>query len=329
MLSLDPGTAPVGCQNEPTGDPGRAQAGDGRFGSGPAKVRPEQLAALARSGSAYLGTSHRQPPVRSLVHRVRAGLAELFALPDGYTVVLGNGGTSAFWDAAAFGLVREHAQHLSFGEFSAKFATVTGRRPVAVRARPWSRPRPAATRRRGRGRGGRLRAHPQRDLDRGSMPVRRVPGADAGALVLVDATSAAAGLPVHPGEFDAYYFAPQKGLRRRRRAVDRAAVPGRARAGRRDRGERPVHPRFPVTAGGGGELGPGPDVQHPGRGDPVAAGRPGRMDARPGRPGMDRRRDRAARPRYCTNGRRRRPIADPFVADPAQRSPVVGHHRLR
>ena len=92
---------------------------DGRFGSGPAKIRPEQLAALARSGSAYLGTSHRQPPVRSLVHKVRAGLAELFSLPDGYTVVLGNGGTSAFWDAAAYGLVRQHSQHLSFGEFSA------------------------------------------------------------------------------------------------------------------------------------------------------------------------------------------------------------------
>src|SRR5579859_3964534 len=102
---------------------------DGRFGSGPAKIRPEQLAALAGSGSAYLGTSHRQPPVKSLVHRIRAGLAELFSLPDDYTVALGNGGSSAFWEAAAFGLIREHSQHLSFGEFSAKFAGVATRAP--------------------------------------------------------------------------------------------------------------------------------------------------------------------------------------------------------
>src|SRR5271167_2562214 len=91
---------------------------DGRFGSGPAKIRLEQLAALAASGTTYLGTSHRQPPVRSLVQRIRAGLAELFSLPDGYTVALGNGGTSAFWEMATSGLVREHSQHLSFGEFS-------------------------------------------------------------------------------------------------------------------------------------------------------------------------------------------------------------------
>src|SRR6202051_969341 len=109
--------------------PAGLKPADGRFGSGPAKIRPEQLAALARSGSAYLGTSHRQPAVKSLVHRVRTGLAELFNLPADYTVVLGNGGTSAFWDAAAFGLVRQHAQHLSFGEFSAKFAAITGRAP--------------------------------------------------------------------------------------------------------------------------------------------------------------------------------------------------------
>ena len=102
---------------------------DGRFGSGPAKIRSGQLAALAGSGCTYLGTSHRQPPVRSLVHRVRSGLAELFGLPGDYTVVLGNGGTSAFWDAAVFGLVRRHSQHLSFGEFSAR-AAWRGPRPV-------------------------------------------------------------------------------------------------------------------------------------------------------------------------------------------------------
>ncbi|HYX58403.1 MAG TPA: phosphoserine transaminase, partial [Streptosporangiaceae bacterium] len=106
--------------------PAELKPADGRFGSGPARIRPAQLAALAASGGAYLGTSHRQPPVRSLVRRIRAGLAELFELPADYTVVLGNGGTSAFWEIATFGLIREHSQHLSFGEFSARFAAVAG-----------------------------------------------------------------------------------------------------------------------------------------------------------------------------------------------------------
>ena len=104
--------------------PAQLKPKDGRFGSGPAKIRPEQLAALAASGAAYLGTSHRQLPVKSLVRRIRDGLAELFHLPAGYTVVLGNGGTSAFWEMATFGLIREHSQHLSFGEFSARFAAL-------------------------------------------------------------------------------------------------------------------------------------------------------------------------------------------------------------
>src|SRR5215469_13584931 len=110
--------------------PADLRPADGRFGSGPSKVRPEQLAALASSGAAYLGNSHRQAPVRSLVRRVREGLDELFTLPDGYQVVLGNGGTTAFWEVAAFGLVRERSSHLSFGEFSSRFAQVT-------RAAPW------------------------------------------------------------------------------------------------------------------------------------------------------------------------------------------------
>ena len=102
---------------------------DGRFGCGPSKVRPEALAALAGSGTSVLGTSHRQAPVKTLVRRVREGLRSLFSLPDGYQVILGNGGTTAFWDAAALGLVRECSQHLTFGEFSAKFATVTRKAP--------------------------------------------------------------------------------------------------------------------------------------------------------------------------------------------------------
>jgi len=185
---------------------------DGRFGSGPAKIRPAQLAALAGSGAAYLGTSHRQPAVRSLVHRIRVGLAELFGLPGDYTVVLGNGGTSAFWDAAAFGLIREHSQHLSFGEFSARFAAITARAPwlsaptvleSAPGAHPLPRPEPGAD----------TYALTHNETSTGvAMPVRRVPGADPGSLVIVDATSAAGGLAVQAGQFDVYYFAPQKGL---------------------------------------------------------------------------------------------------------------------
>jgi len=185
---------------------------DGRFGSGPAKIRPEQLTALAGWGRTYLGTSHRQPPVRSLVHRVRTGLAELFGLPGDYIVVLGNGGTSAFWDAAAFGLIRRHSQHLSFGEFSARFAAIAGRAPwlsaptvveSAPGTHPVPRPEPGAD----------AYALTHNETSTGvAMPVRRVPGADPGALVLVDATSAAAGLAVQADQFDVYYFAPQKGL---------------------------------------------------------------------------------------------------------------------
>jgi phosphoserine aminotransferase len=185
---------------------------DGRFGSGPAKIRPEQLAALASSGGTYLGTSHRQPPVRSLVHRVRTGLAELFGLPGDYAVVLGNGGTSAFWDAAAAGLVRRHSQHLSFGEFSARFAAIAGRAPwlsapTVVESAPGTHPEPRPEP------GADTYALTHNETSTGvAMPVRRVPGADPGALILVDATSAAAGLAVQAGEFDVYYFAPQKGL---------------------------------------------------------------------------------------------------------------------
>jgi phosphoserine aminotransferase len=192
--------------------PAELRPKDGRFGSGPAKIRPEQLAALASSGSAYLGTSHRQPPVRSLVRRVRAGLGELFHLPGDYTVVLGNGGTSAFWDAATFGLIGRHAQHLSFGEFSARFAAITGRAPwlatpTVVASAPGTHPAPWPEP------GTDAYALTHNETSTGvAMPVGRVPGADPGALILVDATSAAGGLPVRAEDFDVYYFAPQKGF---------------------------------------------------------------------------------------------------------------------
>jgi len=190
--------------------PAQLKPADGRFGSGPSKVRPEQVAALAASGPLYLGTSHRQAPVRSLVQRIQEGIAELFRLPGGYQVVLGNGGTTTFWYVAAFGLVTERSLHLSFGEFSSKFAAVTAaapwlRDPVIVASPPGTHPRPRAEP------GVDSYALTHNETSTGvAMPVRRVPGADEGALVLVDATSAAGGLAVDVREADVYYFAPQK-----------------------------------------------------------------------------------------------------------------------
>jgi phosphoserine aminotransferase len=190
--------------------PAELKPADGRFGSGPSKVRPEQVAALAASGPAYLGTSHRQAPVRSLVQRIQEGLADLFRLPDGYQVVLGNGGTTTFWDVAAFSLVTERSLHLSFGEFSSKFAKVTAtapwlRDPVIIESPPGTHPQPRAEA------GVDSYALTHNETSTGvAMPVRRVAGADEGALVLVDATSGAGGLPVDVSETDVYYFAPQK-----------------------------------------------------------------------------------------------------------------------
>ncbi|HZX07979.1 MAG TPA: phosphoserine transaminase [Kribbella sp.] len=183
---------------------------DGRFGAGPSKVRPEAVAALATEGAKLLGTSHRQAPVKNLVKRVQEGVAELFQLPDGYQVVLGNGGSTAFWDVATFGLIREKSQHLSFGEFSSKFAKAAQQAPhlgdpTIVKAEPGSRPVAVAEA------GVDLYAWPHNETSTGVMaPVKRVEGADEGALVAIDATSGAGGLPVDITEVDAYYFAPQK-----------------------------------------------------------------------------------------------------------------------
>jgi phosphoserine aminotransferase len=185
---------------------------DGRFGAGPSKVRPEALAALGSRGAALMGTSHRQAPVRSLVGHVREGVAALLDLPEGYEVVLGNGGSTAFWDVATCCLVRERSQHLSFGEFSAKFATAARRAPFL--AEPTVLESPAGTRPTPRAEAGvDAYAWAHNETSTGVMaPVRRVDGADDGALVLVDATSGAGGLPVDVSACDAYYFAPQKSL---------------------------------------------------------------------------------------------------------------------
>ncbi|WP_246456275.1 phosphoserine transaminase [Nocardioides mesophilus] len=183
---------------------------DGRFGAGPSKVRVEALQALAATGSSLLGTSHRQAPVKNLVGRVRDGVSDLFSLPEGYEVVLGNGGATAFWDIATFGLIRERSQHLSFGEFSSKFATAAKAAPFlaepsVIKSETGTRPSPRAEA------GVDVYAWAHNETSTGVMaPVRRVEGADDGALVLVDATSGAGGLPVDISQVDAYYFAPQK-----------------------------------------------------------------------------------------------------------------------
>ncbi|MEP7369147.1 MAG: phosphoserine transaminase, partial [Dermatophilaceae bacterium] len=183
---------------------------DGRFGCGPSKVRPAQVDHLASIGRTVLGTSHRQAPVRKLVGQVRDGLAELFSLPEGYEIILGNGGSTAFWDIAAFGLVRDRAQHLVFGEFSAKFGSVTQKAPflgasTIIKGEPGTLSTPEAEA------GVDVYAWPHNETSTGVMaPVKRVVGADQGALVLIDATSGAGGLPVDIAEADVYYFGPQK-----------------------------------------------------------------------------------------------------------------------
>ena len=182
---------------------------DGRFGCGPSKIRPEALAALASSGTSILGTSHRQKPVKNVVKAVREGLHSLFNLPDGYEVILGNGGSTAFWDIATLNLIENRSQHLVFGEFSSKFATASKEAPFlgepsVIKAEPGSHPTCVAEA------GIDLYALTHNETSTGvSMPIIR-PSNIGDALVAVDATSAAGGLMVDAKEFDTYYFAPQK-----------------------------------------------------------------------------------------------------------------------
>lgn len=182
---------------------------DGRFGCGPSKVRPEQLAGLATEGAVLMGTSHRQKPVKELVARVRSGLATLFDLPDGYEVILGNGGATAFWDAATTGLVRERSLHLVYGEFSSKFAKATKaapflKDPLVLEADPGDAPEPTADETTD------LIAWAHNETSTGVMvPVTR-PAHAGDALVAIDATSGAGGLPLDASQADVYYFAPQK-----------------------------------------------------------------------------------------------------------------------
>jgi len=188
--------------------PNNLKPKDGRFGCGPSKIRPEALAALAASGSSILGTSHRQPAVKNVVGRVRNGLKDLFSLPDGYEVVLGNGGSTAFWDVATFCLIKEKSQHLVFGEFSSKFASGVKSapflgEPTVISADPGSHPEAVAEA------GVDAYALTHNETSTGvAMNIKRPAGSEG--LVLVDATSAAGGLTVKASEFDTYYFAPQK-----------------------------------------------------------------------------------------------------------------------
>ena len=185
---------------------------DGRFGCGPSKIRPEAVNALASVSTSYLGTSHRQAGVRFTVAQLRNGLSELLALPDGYEVVLGNGGTTTFWDIATFGLIDQRSQHLCFGEFSSKFAAAADAsphlgEPMVIESPPGTHPEPEAT----EGIDAYALTHNETSTGVATDP-RRPAGIDPDALVLVDATSAAGGLRFDPTQVDAYYFAPQKCL---------------------------------------------------------------------------------------------------------------------
>jgi phosphoserine aminotransferase len=190
--------------------PADLKPSDGRFGAGPSKIRLESVAALAATGASYLGTSHRRPGVKKVVGQIRAGLTDLFELPDGYEIVLGNGGATAFWDIATFGLIKERSQHLSFGEFSSKFASAAKAAPflgdpTVIKSEPGTHPLPKAEA------GIDAYALTHNETSTGvMMPIKRVEGADADSLVLVDATSAAGGLDVDITQSDVYYFSPQK-----------------------------------------------------------------------------------------------------------------------
>jgi len=181
---------------------------DGRFGCGPSKVRAEQVQALSHDQIALLGTSHRQAPIKDMVGRIRSGFSDLFSLPDGYEVVLGNGGSTAFWDAAAFSLIEQRSQNLVFGEFGGKFAQAAAApflsAPEVIDAPAGSRSEVRVTE------GIDVYAWPHNETSTGVMaPVTRVHG-DPGALTVIDATSAAGGVDIDASETDVYYFAPQK-----------------------------------------------------------------------------------------------------------------------
>ena len=295
---------------------------DGRFGCGPSKVRPEQLEALLAAGTTVIGTSHRQAPVKRVVGAVRAGLTELFGLPDGWEIVLGNGGTTVFWDVASFGLVEQRSQHLVFGEFSSKFAEVCTSAPhlgdpVVVSSEPGTHPTATAQD------GIDLYALTHNETSTGvAMDLRRPAGTD-GALVAVDATSGRRRAALGPRRGRRLLLRPAEVLRRRRRAVDRRVLAGRRRAHRAARRVGPLAPGLARPRHRPDQQPPRPDVQHAGRRDAAAARVAAALDARVRRPRLV----REAQPGLVGPPLRLgrvAPWATPFVADPAQRSAVVG-----
>ena len=207
--SCQPSARTMSAMSDVIAIPAHLLPKDGRFGSGPSKVTDAQLTALVAAQPLLLGTSHRQAPVKNLVGEIREMLSELFSLPDGYEVILGNGGSTLFWDAAAFSLVEHRAQHCSFGEFGAKFAAATGRAPhldgASVRTAPaGSVILPEAED------GIDAYAWPHNETSTGAMASVARPDGIGEALAIVDGTSAAGGAAVDVSELDVYYFAPQK-----------------------------------------------------------------------------------------------------------------------
>src|SRR5581483_6570635 len=187
--------------------PAELRPSDGRFGSGPSKVRPEAVERLAKAADTYLGTSHRRDGVRSVVHRIKQGLAELYALPDGYDVLLGNGGTTAFWDAAVFGLIERRSEHLAFGEFSAKFAAVAAAAPhledpLVVESEPGTHPQWTGS--------DDCDVFATAHNETSTGVTMEVYKPETSGMLLVDGTSAAGAIRIDPRNFDVYYFAPQK-----------------------------------------------------------------------------------------------------------------------
>ena len=310
--------------------PADLKPADGRFGAGPSKIQTAHLDALAATGASLMGTSHRQAPVRNVVGRVREGLAALFSMPAGYEVVLGNGGATAFWDVATFGLIREKSQHLSFGEFSSKFA-----RPPSRPRRGWPTRRSSSpTRARARSpvaeEGVDVYAWAHNETSTAVMaPVVRPAGTTAEeALVLVDATSGAGGLPVDLNEVDAYYFAPQKCFASDGGLWIAIMSPAAIERVGGDQGERPAHPGVLRPATPRSQVAAQPDLQHPVGRHAVPDGRAAGLDERLG--GLDRhgrahhrvvrRALRLGREDVVHHALRRRP-----------RPPLAGHrhHRLR
>ena len=276
---------------------------DGRFGSGPSKVRSAAVEELAAAAPSYLGTSHRRDSVRAVVKRIRHGMASLFGLPDGYEVVLGNGGATQFWDIATFGLIEKRSQHLSFGEFSSKFAAQAAAAPHldapdVIESAPGTHPEAKSTP------GIDTYALTHNETSTGvCMDVRRPADADEGSLVLVDATSAAGGMPVDPRQFDAYYFAPQKCFASEGGLWLAAVLPRSDRADRHaSSGGRTVGPRDPRLPPRRRELEAGPDVQHARASPRSSSRRAGRLDARQGRAWNGRRPAVASRRPRSTGG---------------------------